>query len=240
MAAPARSTTGEDISALVERADRAAAVHSVREAFPGTTTVVAADPLYHEATRATRREMFGTYCHRLWDGLDGFVAMFVGRDGQFTTSGRYQFDGVSEHFYEWPKQASVLADAAMKKAPCDDVYLCPMLRADRRRAQGNGVGGRHLWVDLDGEWTAERSDRLSRIMGPGSFVVASGSGRHAYIALEGVASAEKVQSLNRRLATSLDGDHKWPENSLLRPPGTFWHKGRARGEHSAIVTWTTP
>ena len=47
--------------------------------------------------------------------------------------------------------------------------------------------------------------------------------------------SEVFQRLDQQLANFIGGDSKFRDNSLLRPPGTLNHKGRAKGENSYPV-----
>lgn len=186
---------------------------------------------------AERRQWIEDFVGRLWEGLDGYACLWRGLGGHFDARDSYKFADVAQEFYVWPHDRERFIGKALASAETADVYTTPMLRSSRSRKKGTGTAGRHLWVDLDGTWTEDRSEALRRLMTPGSFVILSGSGRHAYVALIEAQPPEKIEELNRRLAVALDGDAKWEGTSLLRLPGTWNHKARAKGGTSALVCW---
>lgn len=232
------SMDGATSSSMLGRANTAGTIASVRANFPGAEVTEGG---WHDdgADRAGRREMANLHTSLLWDGLEGYACLWVGIGGRFTGT-RYSFASQTQRFFAWPAQRREFLDAAMKAAPTADVYLTPMLRAERSRKHGTGTPSRYLWADVDGEWTAARGDALVPMMAEGSFVVASGSGRHVYVRLSAPLAPERVEHLNRRLAVALDGDAKWDSTALLRLAGTWNHKGYARGTGSTLVEWWLP
>lgn len=170
-----------------------------------------------------------------------WAAVFVGHEGFFTTTGKYDFKRVEERFYRWPEQRDRLLDEALEVAPEADVYIAPMLRTALKRRKATGAGGHVLWVDVDEEWTETRLATWERIVADGGgLVVSSGRNTHGYVLLDRVLEAEEVEERNRRLRELVDGDDKWSNESLLRLPGPMNHKGRARGEASYPVRLHPP
>ena len=89
---------------------------------------------------------------RLFDGLEGFVALAAGVGGHLKRRNEtYDFKKFVEDFYPWPEQADAIVEKALKYAPTADIYICPLLRTERSRKQGTGSLGRFAWADLDAE-----------------------------------------------------------------------------------------
>jgi hypothetical protein len=80
-----------------------------------------------------------------------------------------------------------------------------------------------LYVDADAR---EAIAALGRFRPKPAIVVRSGSGRHAYWPLWPPLSPDHVERANRRLAAALGADMAGTDAArILRPPGTFNHKG---------------
>jgi hypothetical protein len=173
---------------------------------------------------------------KLFDGLEGFLALAVGFGGHFNGSDTYDFKSFSQDFFSWPEQADTIVEKAIEYAPQADVYICALLRTERSRKQGTGGLGRCAWADLDAE-PAKGWSRM--LLGPRSFVVGSGYGMHPYLWLPEPLPATEIERLNRRLARTLGADAGWSETKYLRLAGTLNHKGRARGGESAPVRFST-
>jgi hypothetical protein len=173
------------------------------------------------------------HLHRLFDGLDGYVALGMGFGGRFEGEA-YKFpDGSwAEDFFRWPDHEDALLAKVEEHVETADIYVCALLRKTRSRKQGTGALGRFAWADIDGQAPSgwERA-----LLGPSSFVVGSGRGQHPYIALPDPVDAAELENLNRRLAKALDADSGWSETKYLRLAGTLNHKPRARGGESASV-----
>jgi hypothetical protein len=173
------------------------------------------------------------HLHRLFDDLEGFVALGMGFGGRFEGE-VYKFPegGFVESFFPWPEQEDYLLAKVAEHVEKADVYVCPLLRRERSRKQGTGALGRYAWADIDGQAPAgwERG-----LLGPSSFVVASGRGQHPYIALTDPVEADELEDINKRLARALEADSGWSETKYLRLAGTLNHKPRARGGESAPV-----
>jgi hypothetical protein len=170
----------------------------------------------------------------LFDGLEGYVALGVGFGGHFNGNANYGFKTFSEGFHPWPEQADTLVAKALAYAAQADVFVCPLLRAQRSRKHGTGRLGRFAWADLDAE-PAEGWSRM--LLGPSSFVVGSGHGQHVYLWMPEPLPAPELEHWNRRLGRTLDADAGWSETKYLRLAGTLNHKGRARGGESAPVAF---
>src|SRR5262249_15119105 len=122
-----------------------------------------------------------------------------------------------------------LDEALEKSAECD-IYVAPYLRSSPSRKRGTALPGRWLYVDLDRTEGQITTTSGVLVLGPGGLLVGSGGGRHVYPQL-----ADELERLNRHLAHALDADSGWSETKVLRLPGTWNHKERARGGPSAPV-----
>ncbi|MFN8019838.1 MAG: hypothetical protein U0P45_17220 [Acidimicrobiales bacterium] len=201
----------------------------VRDVFsPENVDTVAADA---DARRGWALE----YGRRLWGDHKGTACIATGRP-HVNEAGKYAHRDFAHHFFAWPAEADDFASAAVDLAgQALDVYVTPMLRTARSAKKGAGAGGSWCWVDVDGEWTAERSAAVGTL--GDTFTVHSGTGRHVYVALDGWYEPDEVAGLNRRLRVLLDGDHKWAENALLRVPGTYNRKPFVFDHRAPALVW---
>jgi len=193
----------------------------------------------HTPSPAARRRWALWFAHRLWRGIDGYVCVARGSGGHFGPTGSYEFERFAHEFHRWPNDFECAVGGIINASETRDIYISPMLRASRSRLKGSGAASRYLWADCDGPWTTEREQRWVQMWSPGSFQVASGTGRHAYLDLEQITPPDEVVERNRRLAAHLDADAKWDDAVVLRLPGTYNHKGRARGGASDLVRVVT-
>lgn len=192
-----------------------------------------------DVTDVQRKQWMAACVDTLWHDQKGYAAIEFGFGGHLGPSGRYEFTTYRAHRYAWPAQRLEMLRDAWARAEDADVYVCPMLRARPDRKVGGGIGGRYLWADLD-EWTDELEEQVLAMLRPGSFLIRSGRGRHLYLALDEFLPCERIAEMNHRLAVTLGGDAKWQENSVLRLPGTKYHKPRTQGLESTVVTWEAP
>jgi hypothetical protein len=155
----------------------------------------------------------------MWGDHDGLVCL--GHGTPYLDGDKYRHRDFRQVFGVWPDQAAWLADHALHQAAHGrDIYVTPMLRAERSRKKGTGAGGRWAWTDLDGPLTVERRAAIHAI-GAAARVVSSGTGHHVYVELDDWYPLDVIEDTNRRLAAMLDGDHKWDDAAFLRLPGTF-------------------
>ena len=173
------------------------------------------------------------HLRRLFEGLEGYVALGMGFGGRFEGE-TYKFPegSFAESFFGWPKQQDQLLAKVEEHVEAADVYICPLLRRTRSRKQGTGALGRFAWADVDAQ-TPSGWERA--LLGPSSFVVGSGRGQHPYVALPDPVGATELEDLNRRLAQALEADSGWSETKYLRLAGTLNHKPRATGGESSPV-----
>lgn len=189
-------------------------------AFPGSR--------FEDAPRADRLRWALGFTRALWGDHCGFAC--VGHGEPYLEAGMYRHHGFTQSFFEWPAASVELAEQMMTLASHGrDVYVTPMLRAEKGRKKGSGAGAQWAWVDLDGPMTDDRL-RVLRQLGDAVRVVSSGTGHHVYFRLDEWTPIGDVENTNRSLAAMLDGDSKWDDTSFLRPPGTYNRKPLLRGE----------
>ena len=180
----------------------------------------------------------GQFADRLFGRYqNGFVAAAYGINGQATPAGGYTFKGrLRSKFFEWPRERESLLKWARDCRDRYDIYLVPNLRTARNRKVEFGKEGRYVWADID-HVTDDTRRRLDAVLSKGSLLVQSGGrgGLHVYIRLDGWYPRRVFQDLNRQFDTYIGGDHKFRDNTLLRLPGTWNHKGRAKGLDSYPV-----
>jgi hypothetical protein len=181
-------------------------------------------------------EQMATYLDRLFGHHEGTVALGLGIKGVILDTGHYFFGSgrLRHRYFSWPDQRQKLIDAALRAAPEDDVYVIPNLRTARSAKLGFCLAAHYCWADID-VVSDDLRLRLGAVLSKGSFIVHSGRGLHVYILLDKFYGPNVLEDLNERLAQYLPADSKWRTNSLLRLPGTFNHKGRARGRTSLPV-----
>ena len=138
----------------------------------------------------------------------------------------------------WPDRADAAIDKIQAEARRGDVYVCPYLMRDRKRAKGNAAGRRLVHSDVDGG----RLD-LDAVRELGGFAIGSGSpgNGHVYVVLSHTVMPAQHELLCKGLAAQVGGDEaKISDNDLLRPPGTFNHKPTVTGGAPAPVEVENP
>ncbi len=175
------------------------------------------------------------WCDRVWGERRGHFHFAFGVGGHFNGSGKYEFERWHGRSGVWPDdRARFLADA-LDRAATDDVYVAPYLRSNASREKGSALPSDFLYADLD-YVVPERLHGFERLLiGPGGLLVSSGHGLHPYLRLPADLEPAELEHWNRRLARKLEADAGWAENKVLRLPGTFNHKERARGGESTPV-----
>ncbi len=211
-----------------------AAVDLVRRSFPGSLII--------ENTPLSRRAMCSAFLTAMWGDREGWAAFAAGIDPYVDSStGKYRHAKFEQFFYRWPTEADkAISDVQnMSNAGASDMYVSPMLRTARERKKATGAGGCWAWADLDGAMTEQRRDVIASF-GADARVVNSGTGHHLYVKLDDWHTPDDIEAVNQTLAAALGGDHKWSNESLLRPPGTWNLKPRTfNGELPALVQAVT-
>ena len=159
-------------------------------------------------------------------GATGWLHVALGTDPYLDEHGKYQYKRWAPRSFQWPEEGGDAIKWIKESAPLGDVFVCPYLMRDGKRAKGNAIGCQLVHSDVDtGELDPYEVEQL------GGFVVASGTigHGHVYIVLASEVTAAQHELLCRGLAARLGGDSKISDNDLLRPPDTLNHKPAAAG-----------
>jgi hypothetical protein len=193
---------------------------------------------HHYAFWQAQTHWMHRYLVGLWRGLEGHAHAAVGHGGHYNGAGSYVFETWEPVVRQWPEESRELAGTLAERSYEADVYVAVALRSDpASRKKNTALPGRYLWADVDYPDDQHRH-RAAALVRTGCFAVASGSlgGIHLYVRLPELASVDVLESFNRRLRHYLAADDKWDASTVLRPPGSFWHKGRAlNGEAPRLV-----
>jgi hypothetical protein len=199
--------------------------------------------LRHPATAADQSAYPGVpaavWMARIWGTGEGFAGVYLGHGGHYPEGGAYTFTRFVPRWFRWPDELAAALELIVGACTQADVFAGVLLRSGPSRKAGNARPGRVCWADVDGDWTPERDQAVRSLRASGVTVwqVSSGSGRHVYVVPGMVLPPGQLEAYNRRLAAFLDADAGWSETKVLRPPGTFNHKPRARGVASVPVRW---
>jgi hypothetical protein len=177
---------------------------------------------------------------RIWGDREGYAGVHLGHGGHYPDGGAYEFKRFESRWFSWPDELATALELIVGACDQADVFCGVLLRQTASRKAGNALPGRVAWADVDGDWTPERDQAIAKLRASGVTVwlVESGSGgRHLYTVPGMLLSPDQLEGYNRRLAAFLDADSGWSETKVLRPPGTFNHKPRPRGEASIPVRW---
>lgn len=171
----------------------------------------------------------------VWGERNGYFSFAFGVGGHYNGPDRYQFEKwIERDGGRWPDDRErFLIEAIDKSAECD-VYVAPYLRSSASRKKGSALPSNIIFADVDEHRDENRGfERI--LIGPGGLLVDSGHGQHPYLRLPGELEPAELEQWNRRLARLLHADAGWAENKVLRLPGTWNHKDRARGGRSTPV-----
>lgn len=143
-------------------------------------------------------------------------------------------DTWEERQFPWPQGRGRLLRWVEQRVDDANIFICPSVRKENRRVKGDGINLRWLWADIDWEKVNDKSTVMTRLKELGPALVHSGTGKnvHVYLQLSKAVTIEEHYRLNKGLREYLEADAKFPDNSLLRLPGTFNRKGRP-----VEVTW---
>ena len=170
----------------------------------------------------------------------GFVTYVKGVHGSFTKSGHYKHRPWCPRFFRWPEEHPALLRAILRDCKEHDVYVGATLRRSRSAKLGFGLDVEYTWADVDSAPGTDLSP-ITDLLVDGSLIVYSGQPGHMqiWIKLDRLYEAAEVEEVNRPLARFLHADlTKWRENTVLRVPGTWNYKGKARGGDPYPVTLT--
>jgi RepB DNA-primase from phage plasmid len=181
-----------------------------------------------------RRRHAERWVAAVWGDRTGYFHFAFGFGGDFNANSKYMFARWQERSGRWPDDRDRFLEEALRRAPEEDVYVAPYLRSNPTRKKGNALPASVLYADID-ELREESRGFERLLIDPGGLLVSSGEGLHVYVRLPTALAPAELESLNRHLAHRLHADSGWAENKVLRLPGTWNHKGRARGEDSRPV-----
>jgi hypothetical protein len=166
---------------------------------------------------------------------EGFLCAAIGTEPHLSAAGKYKHDQWSEHAFAWPGEAEGAVTEITRAASLGDVYVCPYLMKDSRRAKGNAAQRVLIHADVDTELDEDAVSAL------GGFVVRSGTPGHGhvYVPLAWPVTPEQHEALCRGLAAHLSGDAKYVDNDLLRPAGTLNYKPTVDGAdpNPVVAVW---
>jgi hypothetical protein len=152
-----------------------------------------------------------------------FGAEPIGAFAELRIAGPRPLGGMAQRFFDVRDTAAIAAEV-VRAGPRSDVYIgvAPRSRREGTRAAVERV--HCLWVDVDDD-----RERLRAFRPLPAIVVESGTGLHAYWPLIDPIGPDEVEVANRQLAQAVDGDPRSTDAArILRPPGTFNHKGDQR------------
>jgi hypothetical protein len=170
----------------------------------------------------------------VWGTREGYFSWALGVSGHFNGSGKYEFDKwLQRDGGRWPDDRDRFLDEAIEKSAESDVYVAPYLRSSPSRKRGTALPSFRLYGDLDYVPAGQLATSAGvLVLGPGGLLVSSGRVRHVYPLLPEELEPCELERLNQHLAYALGADAGWSETKVLRLPGTWNHKGRARGTRS--------
>lgn len=174
------------------------------------------------------------YLDTVFGDTEGYLHIATGVGPYFNANGKYKHKLWIDNHYPWPAQRDKAVSALLSAAEDSDAYACPYLMVGDKRAKGAAVDRTKAHADCDGQID------LDKVRAINGFAVASGSGGHAqvFVALTESVPAIQQEALCRALGNYLgDADAKISDNDVLRPPGTWNHKARARGAQPTPVQW---
>jgi hypothetical protein len=182
-------------------------------------------------------EQAAAWVDAVWGERQGYFCWALGVSGHFNANGKYDFDKwLPRDGGRWPDDRDRFLAEALELSAESDVYVAPYLRSNASRKKGSALASSWLYADLDQVPTGQlKTPGGVLVLGPSGLLVGSGQGRHVYPRLPDELEPAELEQLNRHLARALDADAGWAENKVLRLPGTWNHKERARGGRSAPV-----
>jgi hypothetical protein len=172
------------------------------------------------------------YLQTCFGDTEGWCCVAVGQKPYRDKNGRYKHHLWDEIAFEWPADADRAVDYITRAALLGDVYCCPYLMKEQRRAKGEAVQHVLIHADVDGDLDEQKVAEL------GGFIVRSGTPGHGhvYVPLEWPVTAAQHEALCRGLAATLGGDTKYSDNDLLRPVGSLNYKPTVDGGGPSAVT----
>jgi len=157
----------------------------------------------------------------LFEGLDGYLVTFTGRQSSNPGARPNELDDTAQSSWRWPEQRDEAAAHLLEesKAGRDAYFGVHLFRRRGSRKADNAAEVLALWVDGDGA-------RVPKDWPQPTAVVESSPGRHHfYWRLTRPIAPEEAAQLNKRLCYGMGGDKgKWSLGTVLRAPGTLNYK----------------
>jgi RepB DNA-primase from phage plasmid len=157
----------------------------------------------------------------LFDGLDGYLVTFTGRQSANPDAQLNELDATKQRSWRWPAQTEDAADYLLDQSQAgrDAYFGVHLFRRPGNRTAENAAKVQALWVDGDGAVVPKDWPQPTA-------VVESSPGRHHYYwRLTRAVDPEEAAQLNKRLCYGMGGDKgKWGLGTVLRAPGTFNYK----------------
>ncbi len=163
---------------------------------------------------------------------EGHLCLAVGLKPYRDDNGKYKHEVWTEYSYPWPQDRDRALEFITKAAEIGDAYACPYLMREPKRHKGFAASRVLVHADIDQDLDEQTVAEI------GGFIVRSGTTGHGhvYIPLAWPVTPEQHEALCRGLAAKLGGDHKYSDNDLLRPPGTWNYKAKVDGGEPTPVT----
>lgn len=163
--------------------------------------------------------------------IDSFLSAVYGNEVGFVYIALKKAPYWTQHFFEWPRQRSEIANFIAEKRAEHDVYFGPALfrepLGEKEKATKDKVlGSRVFWVEIDGQNLDSRS-LPHDIPGP-SLRVASGTPGHEHwywFIEDKFIPIQQLERVNRALTYVLGADYSgWDGTQVLRVINTLNHK----------------
>jgi len=124
-------------------------------------------------------------------------------------------------FFNWPLEATALADYLVTESASSDVYLSPVIYKEKRIANDAISHSNVVWIEFDGK----RELKWTEIPEPDAIIQTSSSTHlHCFWRTDQL-NVETLEDINRRLTYYLEADSSgWDAVQVLRVPDTMNYK----------------
>src|SRR6266567_3070663 len=166
-----------------------------------------------------------------------FEAAFGNTEGYMCVASRKTGGKFTERFFSYPEGVESAIVFSKTKASIENVYFCPQLLTEKRRAKTNVDMVSSIWADLD-----DCPPNLLKVE-PTLVLETSPHRYQAIWTLNNPIPGEDAEAASRRIAYghAQDGSDRsgWDLTQLLRIPGTYNHKYDDSGiaPQVKILTW---
>ena len=127
-----------------------------------------------DADNILRSEEMRHYFDTIYGDMSGWLHLAVGFKPYINAKGKYQFGNWVPASFHWPDpEINAFIDFLLKESEEVDIYVCPYLMRENRRAKGMAVDHRWLHSDIDKEpFDSVKAEKLYSI---GGFAIGSGT-----------------------------------------------------------------